>query len=203
MTRPSFMIDIETTGVDLKSDKILQIAMVAVKLSKSGYWTPLGEFNFYQHADDQPSNPFAKKHMVEVYERSNKAEYIDPVEVRKMLLGFFEKYHGISPVHFLGWNAAGFDIPFLVRDKYLQKSRYEKVDGEFSLVGDFHYRIYDIGSILQFVRDQMGIQRDVLTDVAQKIYPELPLPEGKEHDALYDCYKQIRILNGLIKYMKR
>jgi len=202
MARPSFMIDIETSGVDLESDQILQIAVVAVKLGKSGFWTPLGEFNFYQNFPEDPSNDFAKKHMVDVYARCNKADYVPPDQVRLQLLEFFEKHHGICPVQLLGWNAGGFDMPFLVRDGYLNPTRYEKVDGEFDLVGDFHYRIYDIGSVLQFVRDQVGVPRDVMTDVAEKIYPELPLPDGQKHDALYDCYRQIRLLNGLIRYTK-
>ena len=94
-------------------------------------------------------------------------------------------------------------MPFLARDGYLEVARYETVDGKSALVGDFHYRIYDIGSVLQFVRDQVGVQRNVMTDIAEKLYPELPFPEGQDHDALYDCYKQIRILNGLIKYMAK
>src|SRR5690606_39907279 len=91
--------------------------------------------------------------------------------------------------------------PFLVAKGCLHPSKYETgPDGKDVRVGDFHYRIYELGGAVSLAQNVLGYSdRQALTEAAREAYPELELPEGKEHDAIYDCYRQLRMLNGLIR----
>jgi len=209
MKEKLFMIDIETTGTDNQKDEILEVALVQIEF-RYPFWFPTGKiYHRTLHYAGQPETPFAKQHMKALYEKCNA---IDPLVnydmVRKELQTFLhgDKPAALSlskniPKYFMGWNASNFDIPFMFVKNLLTASYYETMpDGKEELGGDVHYRIYEQTGSLQIVSDMSGLDRKTLERLAPDINPvPLPLPEGKLHDALYDCYSQINMQNGLIQ----
>ncbi len=204
MTKPYFMIDIETTGLEPQNDEIMQVAIVAIwRDSQTGFWNPGGDaryphssgaqFNFYQKIKSTtvPRDEFAKEHMVAMY------VYDIHSTVRERILTFFRHAGADHPAPLMGWNLGILDIPFLTAHKYLLK-------GDNVYDGDFHHRLYDVRSACKFRADLLGVDEKAMREVAYAAYPELEMPEGiGKHDALHDCYRQIRILNGLIRLAKR
>lgn len=198
-----FMIDIETTGIDPIKEDLLQIGVLEVDYDEAaGFWTPGRSFELIQHTNRKPESEFAKKHMAALYERCNVAAITWPSDVRGRLLHFFRECGANTPdVYLMGWNASNFDVPFLVHKNCLRPSEYETdAEGKDVRVGDFHYRIYEIGGAVSLAQNALGYSdRNALTEDALAAYPEIEMPEGKEHDAIYDCYRQLRLLNGLIR----
>lgn len=221
-----FMIDIETTGVVRGKDKVLQVALVEIDFDGC-YWIPTGRnFERTLHYPGQPESEVAKEHMAALYKKCNEApESLDTkvvgFEVRDFIHTMYKKegkilrsqdksipdqvikvdvpYIDTTPKFFMGWNASNFDMPFMFDSGMLTPSSYAMVNGKETLVGDAHYRIYEQTGALQCVSDQTGLSRDLVQKIAAELNPtEIKLPEGKEHDALYDCYKQIIMMNGLI-----
>lgn len=197
-----FMIDIETTGIDPTKEDLLQVGALEVDF-KDGYWQPGRSIEIMLHSGAQPTTAFAKKHMAALYARCNQAPFIANAEVRDQLLAFFRECGSNPPdVYLMGWNASNFDVPFLTHDRVLVQSTYQQnADGTETRVGDFHYRIYELGGAVSLAQNALGfgMDRAGLLSHARDIAPFTHLPEGKEHDALYDCYSQLRLLNGLIK----
>lgn len=210
MSKPHFMIDIETTGLEPENDEIMQVAIVAVwRDYQTGFWNPGGDsssycpsssqFNFYQKIKQttMPRDDFAKEHMTEMYDKCKALTYDIHSTVRERILTFFRHAGAEHPAPLMGWNLGILDIPFLTAHKYLIK-------GDNIYQGDFHHRLYDVRSACKFQADLMGIEEKIMREVAYAAYPELEMPDGVgKHDALHDCYRQIRILNGLIRLAKR
>lgn len=209
-----YMIDIETTGVNQESDDILQVAMVEIEHARAlgsdgSYWHPTGRYyNSFIHNPRQPESDFAKKHMKEIYQRCNEIPPLINLELVAKEVRFFvheNNYFGgthMRPKFFMGWNASNFDMPFMFKKGLLTPSFYDKdpKTGEEELYGDAHYRIYEQTGSVQVLSDMTGLDRKTLETLAMGLNPTgLSLPTGKEHDALYDCYKQIIMQNGLIK----
>jgi len=191
-----FMIDIETTGVDPKKEEVLQIALMEMNFH-GGSWDKGKTFNFFQHTDRKPTTKFALDHMKDIYEKCNNSPFVPPAEVRQMILKFCDECGSNPPnIFFAGWNAGIFDIPFLDYHGYLVPAKYEND----KLVGDCHYRIYEINGALNLVANVRGNNEinNVLKE-AQKMSPKL---EGSRHDALFDCERQMNILNALIQMMR-
>lgn len=191
-----FMIDIETTGVEPQKEVVLQLAIVEMNFI-GGLWEKGKTFNFIQHTDRQPTTKFARDHMVELYAACNKAPFVPPAKVREDVLAFCKSCGAEPPnVFFAGWNAGIFDIPFLEYHGYLKTAKY--IDDQ--LTGDCHYRVYEISGALQLVANVRGNNEiNLVLKEAQKMSPKL---EGARHDALYDCERQIHILNALIQMMR-
>lgn len=206
-----FMVDIETTGTVRHVDKILQVACVEMRFEYP-YWMPTGrEFVRTLHYAGQPESEFAKKHMVELYKKCNDTPESSNCEAlaydMKEFIHQFEPLNceaiSESPKHFMGWNASGFDIPFLFDNKVLTPSWYQTVDRGAGLKdemrGDVHYRIYEQTGSLQFLCNLSGLDSKTIQQLAMDLNPtNIDLPQGKSHDALYDCYKQIIMQNGMI-----
>lgn len=194
-----FMLDIETTGIDPKNNTVLQVAIIEMTFSQSGYWEKGKEFNFFQHVDKEPESEFAKKYMTKLYEYCQKQPFVPAKEVRQAILDFFKSCQVEPPNIFIsGWNVGIFDLPFLAYHKYIEVAHYS---GDGKMEGDCHYRSYEISGALQFVANLYG-ETDVnpFLKKAEKLSP--PIAKGSRHDALYDCNRQICILNGLIKMVK-
>jgi hypothetical protein len=191
-----FMIDIETTGVVPQKEEILQIALMEMNFL-GGFWEKGKTFNFYQHTDRKPTTKFAIDHMKEIYERCNKAPFVPHAEVRQRILDFCRECGSDPPnIFFAGWNAGIFDIPFLEHHGYLIPAKYEND----KLVGDCHYRIYEISGALNLVANVRGNNEiNTVLKEAQKMSPKL---EGNRHEALFDCERQMHIMNALIKMMR-
>jgi uncharacterized protein YprB with RNaseH-like and TPR domain len=191
-----FMIDIETTGVDPLKEEILQVAMIEMNFL-GGFWEKGKSFNLFQHTDRKPTTKFALDHMKEIYERCNNSPKLSPEQVREKIINFCEECGSSPPnIFFAGWNAGIFDIPFLAHHGYLVPAKYEND----KLIGDCHYRVYEISGALNLVANVRGNNEinSVLRE-AQKMAPKL---DGNRHDALFDCERQMHILNALIQMMR-
>lgn len=207
-----YMIDIETTGTT-ESDDILEIGMVEIVLHPDvgNYWLPTGrQYHTYIGTTRQPESQFAKQHQKELYAKCNSiitdielikreiTEFVHP-EVRP---GNPDSDGLIRPKFFMGWNASNFDIPFMFRDRLLTPSYYvvNPETNKEEMFGDVHYRIYEQTGSVQLLADMTGLDRKTIEVLAMDLNPtNIKLPEGKAHDALYDCYKQIIMQNGLIR----
>ncbi len=191
-----FMIDIETTGVDPATEEVLQIAILEINF-RDGLWEKGESFCFYQHTDREPTTKFAKEHMKEIYATCKAAPAVPAAEVRANILKFCKKLGAEAPnIFFAGWNAGIFDLPFLERHGYLVPAKY--VNDQ--LVGDCHYRVYELSGAIQLaanVRSHNEI--NAVLKEAQKLSPKL---EGSRHEALFDCERQMHILNALIRMMR-
>lgn len=201
-----YMIDIETTGVNQETDDILEVALVEIEM-REGYWHRTGrELSRVLHNKRQPESDFAKKHMSKLYALCNEVPEWNNLENTADAVRAFihDGYYGthMTPKFFIGWNASNFDMPFMFKKGLLTPSFYDKnpETGKEQLYGDAHYRIYEQTGSVQALSDITGLDRKTLEVLAADLNPtSLKLPKGKEHDALYDCYKQIIMQNGLIK----
>jgi hypothetical protein len=191
-----FMIDIETSSVDILTGEVLQIAIIEMNFL-GGYWEKGKVFNFFQHTDLEPTSKFALEHMKELFDKCKKAAFVPPAEVRKQIVKFCTDCGAQAPnIFFAGWNAGIFDIPFLAHHGYLVPAKYENDQ----LVGDCHYRIYEISGAIQFVANVRGNNEiNAVLKEAQKMSPKL---DGAKHEAVFDCERQMHILNALIKMMR-
>lgn len=191
-----FMLDIETTGIDPACEEILQIAVIEMNFI-GGLWEKGKTFNFFQNTKRTPDTKFAQEHMKEIYDKCQKSPAVPATEVRKKLMAFFEECGAKAPNIFLcGWNAGIFDVPFMATHGYLSPAKY--VNDQ--LLGDCHYRIYEISGALNLVANVRGNNEiNLVLKEAQKKSPKL---EGNRHDALFDCERQMHILNALIQMVR-
>lgn len=196
-----FMIDIESTGVDLQKDSVLEIGIVEIDF-RVGFWRPGRQFHTFVHSPRQPESEFAKNHMAEVYKQANLAPKKTVEEIRQMIISWLRSC-GVEghKVLFTGWNAANFDVSMLNTQGYLKRPGYETVDGKDREVGDHHYRVYEMCGAIQLACDVLQQPYNSFKERIKSAF-DMPLPEGKQHDAIYDCYVQIKMLNGLIKVMR-
>jgi uncharacterized protein YprB with RNaseH-like and TPR domain len=189
-----FMLDIETTGVDPLQEEVLQIAMLEMNFDGE-FWQKGKTFNFFQNTLREPTTKFAKDHMQEIYAKCRMAPLVKPEEVRQKIISFCRECGAEPPnIFFCGWNAGIFDLPFLSHHGYIQPAKYIND----KLVGDCHYRIYELSGALQLLANIRGSNEvNPLIKESHKLVP--PPKEGARHDALFDCERQLTILNGLIK----
>jgi hypothetical protein len=105
----------------------------------------------------------------------------------------------------MGWNVTMLDIPFMLEKGYLRPFYRQTVEGMEISTGDFHYRVYEQSGSISLAQCVLGVEnRNDLVARAQVDYPEIALPEdGKDHDALYDCYRQLKVENGLIRLLRQ
>lgn len=190
------MLDIETTGIDPTTSEVLQIAIIEMNFL-GGFWEKGKVFDFCQHTDQQPTTKFAKDHMKELYAKCNKAPFVEPAKVRQMIIDFCKECGSNPPnIFFAGWNAGIFDIPFLAHHGYLVPAKYEND----KLTGDSHYRVYEISGALNLVANVRGNNEiNAVLKEAQKMSPPL---DGARHEAVFDCERQMHILNALITMLR-
>ena len=198
------MIDIETTGVDLAKDQIMQIGFLELDFD-GRYWMPNRSFGRFLKINREPSSEFALKNQKEVYAYCQKLPEYTPYDIRKEILGFFNLC-GVKPpseVFLAGQNQIGFDVALLTRDGFLQRSRHETIDGKDQMVGDFHYRQYDLTTLIETVEDLTLIPRKDLIDEAIELgLTVTKVVDGSPHEALYDCYRQTALWNGLLMFIR-
>lgn len=209
MMEKHFMIDIEATGIDPAMEDLLSVGVLEVEFDGS-FWQPKNAGEWFCHTTRKPESQFAKEHMVELYERCNALPSAPPYKrhqtMRDCLLNFIRSCGttGAIDTYFMGWNASNFDLPFLVAKGILQTNRYETgPDGKDRMVGDFHYRVYELGGAVSLAQNVCSkMDRGALLEVARGMAPRIFPAQGKKHDALYDCYTQLQLLNGLIALMR-
>lgn len=218
-----FMIDIETTGTNKETDDVLEIGIVPIELDNEGYWCPewvndpngvgkiFKELHLVIYSHTQPENAFAKEHMSELYKKCNETNPLSHYKWAKDCIQDFI-HEGVSleggydPKFFMGWNASNFDVEFLIQKGILDPSTYIEIDGKEVLRGDAHYRIYEQTGALNLLLNATGFSKKTLFALGNDLIPEhikCELPRGKQHDALYDCYDQINMMNGMIALAKR
>lgn len=193
--KKQFMLDIETTGIDPSTEVVLQIAVIEMNFTKKGLWEKGRKFEFYQHTPRQPETEFAKTHMQEIYARCNKEPETPIQEAREMLLKFFRDCGAEPPnVYICGWNVGIFDLPFLAHHGYLMPARYDNG----VLKGDCHYRTYEISGALQLMANLRG--KAEVNPIIKESEKREPAPtDGNRHNAMFDCERQVNIINGLLK----
>lgn len=199
-----FMVDIETTGVDFIRDDILQIAILALEQNKNGYWEPDALFEKHLKTDKLPKDPFALTYMGPLYAKSREIpDFEFPHAVRGEIKGWLAQQGAFNMAIPCGHNAAAFDLPFLFGKGYAKPPAY---DSNNVPSGDFHYRVYELNGSINILSDILRVDRKVVLQTALErgehspYLPKMPelLPGRREHDAVFDCYKQTKILNGLI-----
>lgn len=185
-----FMVDIETMGVNTKTDDILQIGMLECIKNHKGFYTPARTFNKIVFSEQQTTDAWILKNHAELLPLSRAAAFESPTEIRAQILGFFQQCGVNEKAMLMGLNACVFDIPSLVNHGYLKD-------------GDFHYRVYELTGAYNLAQDAMGLsRRDQLFDKVNAACDWIDVPAGKKHEALYDCYAQLKALNGCIKLLQ-
>ena len=204
MSNKHFMLDIESTGVT-KEDHLLEIGLVEVDF-KDGFWHPGKSYQTYQGYNGHPTSAFAREHMQDIYTKCNNITYRRPEVIRDEIVAFCTDCGVDSLVKMMGWNASTFDVPFLTDRDYLIRSHYIQDPNDptkETLVGDVHYRVYEMSGAIQVATDVLGIERGELKEKVLAAAPNLfDSPVGKQHDAIFDCYKQIDYLNGIIALLR-
>ena len=193
------MIDIETTGLEVKRGFILEIALVIIAKSHSDeQFFVQAQFQTLLPYDGSPSSEFARKHQAELYNDCNQLyksyakNTADPihhgvVHARKNILQFLKSNGFKKPedIKLMGRNVRAFDLDWLYHHGILNKNEH-------------HYRVYDLTSHEDIVTDITGIDSKTLRDRALLMASKPELPKGSEHRALYDCLYQLREYNGLL-----
>jgi hypothetical protein len=217
MTETFFMVDIESTGVDLDRDAVLEIGVLQCVRGPNGYYVPKRTHRQLLPYGGMPESAFAKEHMAALYKECNQKydeidgdpKHMNPdhyaAYIRSRLIAFFGSCgkHG-HEVTLGGWNASSFDVPMLHRKRYLDPPGYKTgPDGKDRQTGDHNYRYYEIGGAVSLVQDALPdrLERKDVVDAAKDAGATVSgwaLPPGKAHSALYDCHKQLQLLNGLI-----
>lgn len=215
MISMKYMIDIETTGVDFKKDELLEVGVVEVQ-QIAGLYQPTGRtFRFVLHYPGSPQSVFAKKHMSGLYKECNEQPETQNIhKLRTELKNFIHSKvvdgkmeYVESPKIFMGKNISNFDLPFLISKGVLDESYIVQLSEEKEeLRGDIHYRYYDMTGAISVFEDALGedlkLTRNQIMDKMLELDKSISLPEGKEHDALYDCHKQLKEINGMILFLK-
>lgn len=197
-----FMLDIETTGVDKEKDDIIEIGIVHAKRMEFGqFFIPQRMYCRTLPTDKEPSE-WAKgypgqvalfKQCQEQFLRGERNDAPALSFLREELQEFF-KLSGVKSPMLSGLNIVGFDIAFLKRDGILKD-------------GDHNYRSWCLTPLIETichvngVDSQISKERDKVTAYLESVTPVeifIPGSESGEHTALYDCQKELRVLNSMI-----
>lgn len=206
-----FMTDIETTHTLPHLSNILEFG--TLELTFDGhFWIPGKEFGFIEHTSLRPATAFAREHMTALYDRCNKAPQVSRQARRKQILDFFQSCgkQGAKDVKLCGYNAGYFDAQMLNYHKYLVPPHHvpdpENEDKEV-MRGDHHYRITDLNGYVDCFKSVFNLDMsgdDVLGLVSPYDGADVKIPDWlKPHDAIYDCYRQAKMMNGIIGYYRK
>ena len=207
--RKYFIVDVEVTGPTLRTDCILEIAILELDWIND-FWIAGRNYHRILPYRLRPDNAFASTQHQELYhECANADDSIGhtPNHVRGSILEFFACC-GCSErdqIRIMGWDAAAFDLPMLCKCLYLFTKEYRqpKYGNEQKEIiwGDYNYLVYEISGAFALAQDILGKDVKTLKEDALKVY-DFPVPSGKPNRALYDCYTEAKLLNGLIKLIR-
>lgn len=172
------MVDCEMTGVRVDRDKLLQVAMLKLRLDpdKKCYLvdqTPLVE---YLHYSGQPESNFQRQYLSHIFKKCNESA-LQSIELKNRIHAWLGHYKGSVPCG----DCVHFDIDFLAYNGCIDRPDIDK-DGQ-EIPGTFHYSLFDIGPIKRLARQKAGSNI------------EAPRKLDAQHDALIDCYCQTEELN--------
>lgn len=171
-------LDLETTGLDFPSDKIIQIAATkydAVTLK------PVEGFNTYINPGKNVNISLGGylKCGITLNDLKDSPEFED-------IAGEFIKFLGDNSVGLVGYNIKGFDIPFLTK-KLAQISKHIDFTGRF---------IYDASEIEHYIHKADQIS------TFTRYYHQKPEELGlKPHDARFDIQMSMCIMNKQLENM--
>ncbi len=194
-----FMLDIESMGTDFDSDDIIQIALLELNRNADGTYKPGDAFCRTLHTSQKPKNDWIANTHKDLLPVCKRTPRLSAYQVRGEILSFFKSCGVVGPAMIMGLNATTFDVPYLVHKGYLQKP-VQNASGK--LVGDYHYRIYELKGAYNLAQDVLTMENNAMFEKAAKYAPEIELPTGGKHEALYDCYSQLKTLNGLIRILR-
>lgn len=208
-----FMIDIESTGVDIKKDSVLQIAIVEMNKIGNGTYRSGRFYETVLPYSGEPISKFAKENMAGIYIQANRLfnqrGNIPPEVVRGDIKAFLKSCDAEDKPVFCGWNVSNFDLAMLVQKGFLKAPGYLTINDSDTPVGDFDYRVYEMGGIVHFLVDVLNIDKKELLTKAEEIgryfdpsVVNIRVKDRSRHDALFDCVRQISILNGLLYKMR-
>jgi oligoribonuclease (3'-5' exoribonuclease) len=185
-----FMIDIETMGLDPRADDVLQIGIV--ELVKGGdIYRPGKTFQLTLFTEQEPKNEWIRENHKDLLVLcKEKGSFLPPELVREYILRFFRECGVTDKPVLVGLNLMSLDVPFLVEKGYLKKE-------------DFHYRVNELTGAINQAVDVLNVDRETLFVKANDAVPEIVLPMGKKHEALYDCFSQLKLMNGMIRLLRR
>lgn len=186
-----YMIDIESMGTDFKNDDIIQIGILEC-VKNGNLYTPGRSYQRNLFTDQTPKNEWIANTHKNLLPICQKLDYASPVEIRADILAFFQQCGEMGAVNVMGLNATNFDIPYMVTKGYLVAPQ----DGR---PGDYSYRIYELRGAYALAKDILNLSDDKeLFELTSSMPSSFMLPSGQKHEALYDCYKQLQTLNGIL-----
>jgi hypothetical protein len=195
-----FMTDIESMGTNFDEDDIIQIAFLELNRAADGTYIPGDSLSKTLYTSQKPKNDWIANTHRDLLEVCRRTPRSTPEKVRNEIVSFF-RWCGVNePALLMGLQATTFDVPYLVHKGYLKKPTQ---DANNALVGDYHYRIYELKGAFNLAQDVLGVDSKTLYQLAERAAPEMELPQGKAHEALYDCYRQAKVLNGVIRLLKQ
>jgi oligoribonuclease (3'-5' exoribonuclease)/GNAT superfamily N-acetyltransferase len=180
------MLDCEMTGVIPSRDKLLQIAMLKLKL-KDNQYEEVGEpLVLYLRHDGKPENDFHREHLEHIFERCNESN-LQPGEAKEKICDWLGELKGkVTPCG----DCVHTDLAFLYENGLLDRA--DIGDGG-PIPGTFHYETFDLNPLKAMARHRTGAKED---------RKELAgYDEENIHDALVDCRNQLKELNHYMKVL--
>lgn len=172
MKKPWFWVDLEMTGLDDVTDRILEVAVV---ITDSDF-KPLEEFHrvvFQPPAVLESMNDWCK----DTHGKSGLTALVakgTPLEqVEKELIALLDRHYSIADRVVLVGNSVGNDRRFI--DRYLPE-----------VAKRLHYRLIDVSSFKEIFREKYGVE----------------FKKGNAHRAVDDIHESIRELKSYLSHVK-
>ncbi len=185
-----YMIDIETTGLE-QNCEILQCAVLEMIPTEDKLYLPGNMIEFIQFQKDRPTTDFQKEHQQALFRRCNTTPYVDPKAINHLMTRFFLGSGSSEQPRLCGWNIGVFDLDRLKANGWLMPDQY-------------HFRTYEMAGAIELAIDISRLRREDVLSAARfrsTDHRKLVADRGA-HDAVYDCFQQLDLLNGLIKVMR-
>jgi oligoribonuclease (3'-5' exoribonuclease) len=177
------MIDCEMTGVVPGRDKLLQVGMVKLWLADNEYVSMGNPLELYLPYRGRPSNDFQKKYLTHIFDQCNQST-LTIQKGREIIKDYLGDIWGVATPT---GDCISCDMSFLYQANLIDRP---DINDDGPIKGTFHYEQFDLNPIKLVARQKLGAK------------PEIEgIDKENIHDALTDCYNQIKELNFYIKYI--
>jgi oligoribonuclease (3'-5' exoribonuclease)/8-oxo-dGTP pyrophosphatase MutT (NUDIX family) len=184
LPRDLVMTDCEMTGVVPDRDKLLQIAMIKLKLDGNQYVEYDEPLVLYMQHDGEPENDFQKKYLSHIFKQCNDST-LQPEEAKQQIHEWLGDLRGtVTPCG----DCVPTDIDFMRHAGVIDTP---DIGDDGPIPGSFHYEYFDMNGIKAIARHKAGKKEDK-KELAG--YDE----EGI-HDGLVDCRNQTKEFNHHLK----